>query len=48
MCENGPMETAQGHYERIEGYLPRQRGNAGMSNLDLTDMIPCVTENGCK
>lgn len=42
------MEITQEQYERIEGYLLRQRGNVSMGNLDLTNAILYVTENGCK
>lgn len=42
------MEITQEQYERIEGYLPRQRGNVSMGNLDLINAILYVTENGCK
>lgn len=42
------MEITQEQYERIEGYLLRQRGNVSMGNLDLINAILYVTENGCK
>ena len=42
------MEITQEQYERIEKYLPRQRGNVSMSNLQLINAILYVTENGCK
>ncbi|MDY2983901.1 MAG: IS5/IS1182 family transposase, partial [Synergistes jonesii] len=29
------MEITQEQYDRIEKYLPRQRGNVSMSNLQL-------------
>jgi transposase len=42
------MEITQEQFERIEKYLPRQRGNVSMSNLQLVNAILYVTENGCK
>ena len=42
------MEITKEQYERIEKYLPRQRGNVSMSNLQLINAILYVTENGCK
>lgn len=48
MCGNVHMEITQEQYDRIEKYLPRQRGNVSMSNLQLINAILYVTENGCK
>jgi transposase len=42
------MEITKEQYERIAKYLPRQRGNVSMSNLQLINAILYVTENGCK
>lgn len=42
------MELNQEQYEKIAKYLPRQRGNVSMSNLQLVNAILYVTENGCK
>lgn len=42
------MEITQEQYEKIEKYLPKQRGNVSMSNLQLINAILYVTENGCK
>ena len=42
------MEITQEQYKRIEKYLPLQRGNVSMSNLQLINAILYVTENGCK
>ena len=42
------MEITQAQYEQIEKYLPLQRGNVSMSNLQLINAILYVTENGCK
>ena len=48
MWYNRGMEITQQQYEKIEKYLPRQRGNVSMSNLQLINAILYVTENGCK
>lgn len=42
------MEITKEQFERIAPYLPRQRGNVSMSNLQLVNAILYVTENGCK
>ena len=42
------MKITQEQYEKIKKYLPRQRGNVSMSNLQLVNAILYVTENGCK
>ena len=42
------MQITQEQYEKIAKYLPRQRGNVRMSNLQLINAILYVTENGCK
>lgn len=42
------MEINQEQYEKIVKYLPRQRGNVSMTNLQLVNAILYVTENGCK
>jgi transposase len=42
------MELNQEQYDKIAKYLPRQRGNVSMSNLQLVNGILYVTENGCK
>jgi transposase len=42
------MELNQEQFEKIAKYLPRQRGNVSMSNLQLVNAILYVTENGCK
>ncbi len=42
------MELNQGQYDKIASYLPRQRGNVSMSNLQLVNAILHATENGCK
>jgi transposase len=42
------MELTKEQFDRISRYLPRQRGNVGMSNHKLVNAILYVTENGCK
>ena len=42
------MELTSKQYEKLEKYLPRQRGNVSMSNLQIVNAILYVTENGCK
>ena len=42
------MQITQKQYEKIAKYLPKQRGNVSMSNLQLINAILYVTENGCK
>jgi Transposase and inactivated derivatives len=42
------MKITLEQYEKIAKYLPRQRGNVSMSNLQLVNAILYVTENGCK
>lgn len=42
------MELNEQQYDKIAKYLPRQRGNVSMSNLQLVNAILYVTENGCK
>lgn len=42
------MELNEQQYGKIAKYLPRQRGNVSMSNLQLVNAILYVTENGCK
>lgn len=38
------MQITQEQYERIAKYLPTQRGNVSMSNLQLINAILYVTE----
>ena len=42
------MQITQEHYKKIEKYLPKQRGNVSMTNLQLINAILYVAENGCK
>jgi transposase len=42
------MEITQEQFSRIEGFLPVQRGNVSLSNLQVVNAILFVAENGCK
>ncbi len=42
------MEITETQYGRIEGCLPRQRGNVRISNLQVLNAILYVAEHGCK
>ena len=42
------MELTKEQFKKIEKYLPVQRGNVRISNLQLVNAILYVTENGCK
>jgi len=42
------MEITKEQYQKIEKYLPIQRGNVKMGNLQLINALLYVTENGCK
>src|SRR5574344_1153243 len=42
------MQITQEQYEKIAKYLPTQRGNVSMTNLQRINAILYVTENGCK
>ncbi len=42
------MELTENQYDRIAPLLPRQRGNVGMSNLQVLNAILYVAEHGCK
>ena len=42
------MQITQEQSEKIAKYLPVQRGNVSMTNLQLINAILYVTENGCK
>ncbi len=44
----GGYETTKEQYEKIEKYLPRQRGKVSMTYLQMINAIQYVTENGCK
>ena len=42
------MIISQEQYEKIEKYLPKQRGNVRINNLLFLNAILYVAENGCK
>ena len=42
------MEITAEQFNRIESYLPVQRGNVSLSNLQVINAILYVAENGCK
>ena len=42
------MEITQAQYQRIASYLPVQRGNVSLSNLQVLNAILYVAEHGCK
>lgn len=42
------MEITREQYKKIEKYLPKQRGNVSINNLQLINALLYVAENGCK
>jgi transposase len=42
------MEITAEQFSRIESYLPVQRGNVSLTNLQVVNAILYVAENGCK
>ena len=42
------MEITAAQYQQIEHYLPKQRGNVRVSNLQVLNGILYVAEHGCK
>jgi len=42
------MELTETQFQRIADCLPRQRGNVGMTNLQLLNALLYVVEHGCK
>jgi len=42
------MELTKSQYQRIEPFLPRQRSNVALSNLQVLNAILYVAEQGCK
>ena len=42
------MEITEEQYRKIEKYLPKQRGNVKIENLQLINAVLYVAENGCK
>jgi hypothetical protein len=44
--ENARMEITQAQYEQIADFLPLQRGNVRLNNLDMLNAILYVAEQG--
>ena len=42
------MEITLEQYKKIEKYIPLQRGNVSMDNVQLLNVLLYVAENGCK
>ena len=42
------MEITAAQFSRIEPFLPIQRGNVSLTNLQVVNAILYVAENGCK
>jgi transposase len=42
------MELTERQFQRIADCLPRQRGNVGMTNLQLLNALLYMVEHGCK
>ena len=42
------MRITKEQYEKIAPYLPVQRGNVRISNLQMLGALLCMAENGCK
>ncbi len=42
------MEITEAQYQQIASYLPVQRGNVSLSNLQVLNAILYVAEHGCK
>jgi transposase len=42
------MEITSEQFSRIEAFLPVQRGNVSLTNLQVVNAILYVAENGCK
>ena len=42
------MEITAEQFSRIEEFLPVQRGNVSLTNLQVVNAILYVAENGCK
>ena len=48
MLYTAAMELTKSQYQRIEPFLPCQRGNVSLSNLQVLNAILYVAEQGCK
>ncbi len=42
------MELTESQYKLIQPFLPRQRGNVSLTNLQVLNAILYVAEQGCK
>lgn len=42
------MEITETQYNQIAPYMPRQRGNVSLTNLQVLNAILYVAEHGCK
>jgi transposase len=42
------MELTESQYKLIQPFLPRQRGNVSLANLQVLNAILYVAEQGCK
>lgn len=42
------MQITAEQFARIEHWLPTQRGNVSMGNLQVVNAMLCVAEHGCK
>src|SRR4030067_634176 len=42
------MMITEEQFRRVEGCFPKQRGNVGITNLDVLNAILYVAEHGCK
>ena len=42
------MQLTSEQFQQIEGWLPRQRGNVSLDNLQVLNAILHVAANGCK
>lgn len=42
------MELTQEQFDKVEKYLPKQRGNVKINNLQFLNAILYVAEKGCK
>jgi len=42
------MEITKEQFERVEKFLPKQRGNVEINNRDFINALIYMNENGCK
>ncbi len=48
MLYTAAMELTESQYKHIQPFLPRQRGNVSLTNLQVLNAILYVAEQGCK